>query len=130
MAEPNTSSVTATALLIGAMGPLAGQYALIVSSALMGALWPLSVMKIESRLHGALFLLKIVGTATCLTSAAAWYLADMLSVSSIEALAPVAFVIGALGNGWAAVFDAMRDAMPAFLKRIFKGKADDDSTGA
>jgi hypothetical protein len=35
----------------------------------------------------------------------------------VETLAPVAFAIGALGNGWRPVFDAIGSALQALLGR-------------
>ncbi len=54
MAEPTTASgISITALLIALLGPLAGQYTVIVMAALAGALWPLSTMDLPTRRAGA-----------------------------------------------------------------------------
>jgi hypothetical protein len=116
MAEPNTSSISVTAVLIGLMGPLAGQYSLIVMAALAGALWPLSTMGTTTKRAGAFFLLRVVFTAIFLTGSCAWFLSDQFQVPVYEGMAVVAFAIGALGNGWGTVFRGLRDGIAAFLR--------------
>lgn len=117
MAEPTTASgVSITALLIALLGPLAGQYTVIVMAALAGALWPLSTMELPTRAAGAAFLFRIVASAVLLTGAAAWYLEANYQVPAIHGMAVVAFLIGAMGNGWAPVFRAMRDGLSAFAR--------------
>lgn len=117
MAEPTTASgISVTALLIALLGPLAGQYTVIVMAALAGALWPLSTMELPSRRAGAAFLFRIVAAAVLLTGSAAWYLETNHQVPAIHGMAVVAFLIGALGNGWSPVFRAMRDGLAAFLR--------------
>lgn len=117
MAEPTTASgISVTALLIALLGPLAGQYAVIVMAALAGALWPLSTMELPSRRAGAAFLFRIVASAVLLSGSAAWYLETNYAVPAIHGMAVVAFLIGAMGNGWAPVFKAMRDGLSAFVR--------------
>ena len=55
MAEPTTTAggISITAVLIALLGPLAGQYTVIVMAALAGALWPLSTMELPPRSAGA-----------------------------------------------------------------------------
>lgn len=117
MAEPTTASgISVTALLIALLGPLAGQYAVIVMAALAGALWPLSTMELPSRRAGAAFLLRIVLSAVLLAGSGAWYLETNYAVPAVHGMAVVAFLIGAMGNGWAPVFKAMRDGLSAFVR--------------
>ncbi len=117
MAEPTTvTGVSITALLIALLGPLAGQYAVIVMAALAGSLWPLSTMQISSRCMGALFLIRIVFSAVFLSSSAAWYLEANYQLPAVHGMAVVAFLIGAMGNGWAPVFKAMREAALAVVR--------------
>lgn len=119
MAEPaSTSGVTLTVFLITALGPFAGPYAVIVMASLLGAMWPLSVMPNMTRRSGALFLIRIVSTAVILTSAAAWYLETAYGLPAVHGMAVVAFFIGALGNGWAPVFSALRGGLSAVARGI------------
>lgn len=118
MAEPTTTAggISITALLIALLGPLAGQYTVIVMAALAGALWPLSTMELPTRRAGASFLFRIVTSAVLLTGSAAWYLETEYNFPVIHGMALVAFFIGALGNGWAPIFKAMRQGIAAFFR--------------
>lgn len=120
MAEPTATSATAfglTALSVSLLGPLAGPYALIAFAALSGAMWPLSAAETASKLAGAWLLLRCTLTALLLTAFLAGLLERWLGVQTLETLAPVAFAIGALGNGWLPVFDAVGAAISALLGR-------------
>lgn len=119
MAEPaSTSGVTITVFLITLLGPFAGPYAVIVMASLLGAMWPLSVMPEMTRRSGALFLLRIVSTAVVLTTSAAWYLEQSYGFPAVHGMAVVAFFIGALGNGWAPVFSALRGGLAAAARGL------------
>lgn len=119
MAEPaSTGGVTITVFLITALGPFAGPYAVIVMASLLGAMWPLSVMPDMTRRSGALFLVRIVSTAVVLTTSAAWYLEETYGFPAVHGMAVVAFFIGALGNGWAPVFSALRSGLAAAAKGL------------
>lgn len=119
MSEPTSGSISLTVLLIAVLGPAAGQYALIVFAALGGALWPLATMGGLGRMAGALFLLRIVATAVILSGSAAYYLETRYGLPVAHGMAVVAFLIGALGNGWGAVFNAIRSALAAATQRMF-----------
>jgi hypothetical protein len=96
---------------------MAGPYALIAFAALSGAMWPLSAAETSSKLAGAWLLLRCTLTALLLTAFLAGLLEQWSGVRSVESLAPVAFAIGALGNGWRPVFDAVGAALSALLNR-------------
>lgn len=120
MAEPTATSATAfglTALSVSLLGPLAGPYALIAFAALSGAMWPLSAAETTTKLAGAWLLLRCTLTALLLTAFLAGLVERWLGVQPVESLAPVAFAIGALGNGWRPVFDAVGAALSALLGR-------------
>lgn len=120
MAEPaSTTSVTLTAISIGILGPLAGPYALIVMAALAGALWPLSTMGHVTRRKGAYFLLKVVMTAVILTGASAYFLEERYAIPAFQSFAVIAFFIGALGNGWSPVFDALSESLAVLVRGVF-----------
>lgn len=118
MPEPtSTSGISLAAVSIALLGPMAGPYALIVFAALAGALWPLSAADTMTRAAGAWLLLRCTLTAVVLTSALSLVLQNQWQIPANEALAPVAFAIGALGNGWRPVFEAVGAALQAVVSR-------------
>lgn len=121
MAEPTSTSATAfglTALSVSLLGPMAGPYALIAFAALSGAMWPLSAAETTTKMAGAWLLLRCTLTAMLLTAFLAGLLDRWLEVHALDLLPPVAFAIGALGNGWRPVFDAVGSALSALLGRV------------
>jgi hypothetical protein len=120
VAEPTATSSAAfglTALSVSLLGPLAGPYALIAFAALSGAMWPLSAAETTTKLAGAWLLLRCTLTALLLTVFIAGLLDKWLEIHALDSLAPVAFAVGALGNGWRPVFDAVGAALSALLNR-------------
>lgn len=119
MPEPtSTSGLSLAAVAIALLGPMAGPYALIVFAALAGALWPLSASETISKSAGAKLLLRCTLTAVALTSALALALQNHWQIPAVEALSPVAFMIGALGNGWRPVFEAVGSGLSFVVARI------------
>lgn len=120
MPEPTTTAggITLTVFLTALLGPFFGPYAVIVMCALLGAMWPLSVMPNTTRMSGAFFLLRIVSTAVVLTTSAAWYLETKHGFPAVHGMAVVAFLIGALGNGWRSVLAALRQGLAAVARGI------------
>lgn len=117
MPEPTTGgSVGLVAIAIALLGPAAGPYAVIVLSALAGALWALSRSETATRVHGALLLARLVVTAIVLTGAVAWWLESQYKLPAHQLLAPVAFGIGAMGDGWRSVIDGL-------VARLGRGRA-------
>jgi hypothetical protein len=107
MSEP--TAVTATGLVaigVALLGPMAGEYAVIVLSALAGSLWALSRSSTDTRAAGALLVLRLVLTAVVLAGGASWWLSGHYSIPAHHLLAPVAFCIGAIGNGWGSLINA------------------------
>lgn len=123
MPEPTSTSagVSLAVLAVALLGPMAGPYALIVFAALAGALWPLSGAETMTRAAGAWLLLRCTLTAVVLTSALSLALQSYWAIPAHEALAPVAFAIGALGNGWRPVIDAVAGAIQALVSRLAGG---------
>lgn len=118
MAEPtSTSTISIAALAVALFGPMAGPYALILFAALAGALWPLSTSASETRGAGAWMLLRCTTMAVLLTGGVSTYAQSHYGVPAHEALAPVAFVIGALGNGWRTVIETVREAIRTVIAR-------------
>lgn len=108
MAEPtSTSSLSLAALAIALLGPAAGPFALIIFAALAGALWPLSAATTMTRKAGAGLLIRCTLMAVVLTGGLAMLLGHYHDLPEHEMLAPLAFAIGALGNGWRPVLESV-----------------------
>lgn len=121
MAEPTTTAaggISLAALFFAVFGPLAGPYALIVFAALAGALWPLSSTETATRAAGAWLLIRCTLTAIALTAFVGQGVDKLYGIPAVEALAPVAFAIGALGNGWRPVFAALSSAVAALAGKV------------
>lgn len=120
MAEPTTTTTSTgvVAVLIAALGPVAGPYSLIVMAALAGALWPLSSMDGTSRAQGALMLLRVVTTAVCVAGAAGWLVERWTGVPAYDALALASFAIGALGNGWRRIASGLGAGLAALARTL------------
>lgn len=119
MAEPSaTAGYSLTVISIALLGPMAGPYAVIAFAGLAGALWPLSASTTGTRLAGAWLLLRCTLTAIVLTVFIAKIIERAWGVPVNESLAPVALVIGALGNGWRPVFSAIGEALQAVTMRL------------
>ena len=124
MAEPTTTGgISLTVIFVALLGPLAGPYALIAFAALAGAMWPLSAQTTETRREGAWLLLRCTLTAIVMTGVAASILERQWQIPVNEALAPVALLIGALGNGWRPVFAAIASALGALANRASGGQS-------
>jgi len=117
MAEPTATSagISLTVISIGVLGPLAGPYAVIAFASLAGALWPLQASETETLRSGAGLLIRCTLTAIILTAFIASLLERVFDFPARESLAPVALVIGALGNGWRPVFGSIGAALQAFI---------------
>lgn len=122
MAEPSTSAgISLTVLSVALLGPLAGPYALIIFAGLAGALWPLSSVETTTRMAGAWLLFRCTLTALLLTVFLASIIQRVWGMPAGESLAPVALLIGALGNGWRPVFSALGAALGALFGKVGGG---------
>jgi hypothetical protein len=129
MAEPATTTTAAAAgisslvtLSVAFLGPQFGPYAVIVFAALSGALWPLSASHTDGIGAGAWLLLRCTLTAVFLTGMLAGLAETWLKVPINTGLAPVAMLIGALGNGWRPVFESVGAALGMLVNRGGAGK--------
>lgn len=123
MAEPSTSAgVSLTVIGIALLGPMAGPYAVIVFAALAGAMWPLSSSTTESSIAGAWLLLRVTLTAVVLTLFIATIIERAWGVPPDESLGSVALAIGAMGNSWKSVWDAVGNGLRSFLNRLGGGR--------
>jgi hypothetical protein len=105
------ASVGIVTVAVALLGPLAGPYAVIVLSALAGALWALSAAPTANRADGAWLVLRLVLSATMLTGGVAWWLERTYDWPVHQVLAPVAFGIGMGGNRWRALSDRILAAL-------------------
>ncbi len=122
-----TGSPTATAYWIAVLAPMFGNNALIIMSALAGAMWPLSVRESRGRVDSAFFIIRLVCTAAVLTGFTAHVIEQKFGYHSQEIISPVAFLIGAVGDRWRTILFDCIDYVRQILLR--KGK-DDADTGS
>lgn len=113
MSEPHSSTVGAVA--VAAIGPLLGDYSIILFASLAGGLWALASNETLTRTQGAWLLMRLVSMAFVFAGSAAWAVDSQLHLPATHALAPVSFLIAAVGNRWQQVFDALGAA----LARLF-----------
>ena len=119
MAEPTTTTgLSLTALAIAILGPMAGPYSAILFAALAGSLWPLTAAEGISKSSGAWLMLRCVLTSIVLTSTGAAIAASVYGVPPVDMLSPVAFFLGALGNGWRPVFAAVSAALALAANKL------------
>lgn len=111
MTEPvNTAAagVSLMTLAVAVFGPNAGPYVVILLGSIGGALWALSSAAIETRVQAAWLVARCVITAVVLTAFIAKLLEPYAGFSAGEGYAIVSFAIGALGNRWQDIFDAIK----------------------
>lgn len=114
MPEPVQSTIAGVSLItlaVAVFGPNAGPYIVIVLGSLGGGLWALSSAVIETRTQGAWLMLRCLVTAVVLTALIAGLLGPWLGVDTLEVYVVVAFTIGALGNKWIEIIDAVKTRM-------------------
>lgn len=107
MAEPTSTATTVGlySLFIALFGVAAGEYALIIFASLAGSLWAVSSIATSSKKEAGWLLLKIVFMAVVLTSCAATIIEAKFGWPVKQVMAPVAFLIGFLGNRWHSILD-------------------------
>ena len=111
MAEPIQSTVAGVSLItlaVAIFGPHAGPYLVIVLGSLGGGLWALAGATVQTRMQGAWLMLRCIVTAISLTAMIAGLLGPWLGTDTLEAYVVVAFFIGALGNKWIEIIDAVK----------------------
>lgn len=112
MADPSPpANVGLITLIVTLLGPLAGEYATIIFSALIGSLWALSRLKTPTRLQGAVLVLKLTTTAVVLAGWMAWALDAKWGWPAQRFLGPLAFFVAFFGDRWVQVMDALLDRL-------------------
>ena len=118
MAEPVQSAAAVVSLMTLAtaiFGPQAGPYVVILLASVGGGLWALSSAELATRMQGAWLMLRCVVTAIALTSVIAGIVSTWLGTAPSEAVAIVAFAIGALGNKWLEIIDALKTRLASLV---------------
>lgn len=107
-----------SALFDAMFGPLFGYYAMIVFASLAGALWPLSNRPTGTTSSAALFVLRLVLTATVLTSVLTIIAEAQWGWKQSVAAAPIAFAIGAIGDNWLGLIGAGVERLKALARTL------------
>jgi hypothetical protein len=105
--EPSLNPSGIVAVAIALLGPLAGEWAVIVLSALAGSLWALSSARTPTRWGAAAMVFRLVFAAVVLTGSMAWLIERTYDWPAHQLLAPVAFFIGMLGDRFPALVDKL-----------------------
>lgn len=111
------AGVSLATLSTAIAGPLAGPYIVIALGGVSGGLWALSGAVSATRLEGGFLLLRCVMTAVLLTALIASLIGPRFDIPVTELYGAVSFVIGALGNRWQDVMDAIRDRVRLLVTR-------------
>ena len=122
MAEPaSTTSAGFAAVLIAVLGPMTGEYMTIVLAALLGCFWALSGTATASRTEGAMFVVRMVGTAVLFTGTLAWLASQYTDWPAHHFLAGVAFLIAYYGDRWRALLGDLFVSLRRRLSSILGG---------
>ena len=122
--DPTHVAVTvASAVLAPALAEIVGPYVIIFIASTIGASWALGRQATMTRLKALLFFLRINFTAAIVTSSIASALAKQLGYASgtgdgLWLIAPVALVIGGVGDDWPALIHWV------LKRKFFSGKGD------
>jgi hypothetical protein len=106
--HPAASVVSLMTLAVALFGPQAGPYMVILLGSIGGGLWPLSRAVLATKLEGVWLMLRCTCTALVLTSLIASFVGPRMGIEVGETYALVSFVIGALGNKWQDILEAIK----------------------
>jgi hypothetical protein len=105
------STTTVASAGIAATSPLLGDYGVILLAAVLGAAVALSRMQVASRRDALLFLFRAVAISSMLAGVASAWLSAQIGADAGGLLAPVAFVMAVIGDGWFRVRDWLIDRL-------------------
>ena len=129
MNEQNISDVMqlfvvfASSLFDASIAEVIGPYLLIVFAAVTGACWSLGKRESKGGWHAFFYFIRIVFTAILLTSVIAHLVTRYFNVSDVDLLiAPVALVIGVVGDDWLKAFSWLLDVIKKAVNKIVNKK--------
>lgn len=112
MTEPSSTAgaVSLMALAVTLFGPQFGPYFVIVLGSIGGSFWAVAQTDTATRIQSAMVFARAIVTAVVLTALISKSVAGFFDgVTAPEIYGAVAFVIGALGNRWQDIFDAIKN---------------------
>jgi hypothetical protein len=125
MAEPtSTSTAGLIGLFVVLFGPLAGEWALVVFAALAGSMWAVGRSDTSNKAQAAILLAKLVVAAVIFTGAVSTVMEHYLGWPATELLAPVAFIIGFIGERWQDILQNLFNAIVGRFIREQNGSSD------
>ncbi len=86
-------------------------------------------MATVTRAQGAAFLVRVVAGAVVVTGSAAYWIESVYKVPALESFALVAFIFGAMGNGWRPVLAGLRGALVNLVNRLGEPRGGDQRGG-
>lgn len=117
----STTALHAGASMTGGLvvwlGPEVGPWVSVFVAAFVGAMWTVGAVETVTRLHAGLIMLRIILTACILTGALAYFLANYTSIPLDHVLPLTAFGLGALGDK----FGTLKDAVVMRLRALIGG---------
>ena len=126
--QPDISIVALAGMLASAifgheMAHVVGPYIVIILASTVGASFALARRPPETRASAVYFFLRTVGLAILLTVALASIVTGYYPEATEKALiAPIAFVVGYIGDGWPAVFKWASEKINAFIDALIKSR--------
>jgi len=132
MNEQNTSDILqlfivfAASIFDASIAEVIGPYLLIVFAAVTGACWSLGRRESKGGWNSFFYFIRIVFTAVLLTSVTAQLVTQYLDWADINLLiAPVALVIGVVGDDWLKVFAWLFDVIKKAADNMVNKKLGD-----
>ncbi|UST52969.1 hypothetical protein NF681_11500 [Comamonadaceae bacterium OTU4NAUVB1] len=116
------SIIVAASVFSPKMAEVVGPYVLIATAAVIGASFALARRSTSSRWAAVFYFLRVVGLAILLTvGLSAWLSTKHPDFSERALLAPVALLIGFVGDGWPALLSKIVSMLYGFID-IVRGK--------
>ena len=129
MTQQNTTGIVelftvfASTLFDSSIAQTIGPYLLIIFAAVTGACWSLGKRESKGGWSAFFYFIRIVFTAALLTSVIAQLLIHYTKLTDVNLLiAPVALVIGVIGDDWLKVFAWLLDVIKQTANKITNKK--------
>lgn len=102
---------------------IVGPYIVILIASSVGASFALARRPVQTRLGAVWFFTRTIVVAVLLTAAVAALISGHYPTLAERALiAPVAFIIGFIGDGWPSVFKWATDKISAFIDAVSRAR--------